>query len=117
MASSLAKITRKGLVVRYSVNQQVAGRFEVLLEASIAHRIGLHLPLATGLPAGTPAQVVVGKAILVTTRGGRGTIKIQFGKITAKRLRRLGKVALLLRLNLRNASGATTTVLSKFDLH
>ncbi len=117
VASSLAKITRKGLVVRYSVNQQVAGRFEVLLAASIADRIGLHLPLATGLPAGTPAQVVVGKAILVTTRGGRGTIKIQFGKITAKRLRRLGKVSLLLRLNLRNSSGATTTVLSKFDLH
>jgi hypothetical protein len=114
--SSLAKTTRKGLTVRYSVNQQVAGRFEVLLAASVAHRIGLHPPLATNLPAGTPPQVVVGKAILITTRGGRGTIKIQFGKVTAARLRRLGKVSLMLRLNLRNSTGGTTTVLSKFTL-
>jgi PKD domain len=114
--SSLAKTTRKGLTVRYSVNQQVAGQFQVLLAASIAHRIGLHPPLATGLPAGTPAQVVIGNAILVTTRSGRGTIKIQFGKVTAARLRRLGKVSLMLRLNLRNSSGGTTSVLSKFTL-
>jgi len=117
VASSLAKVTRKGLTIRYSVNQQVAGRFEVLLDASIARRIGLHPPLATGLPAGTPPQVVVGKAILITTRGGRGALKIQFGKVTAARLRRLGRVSLMLRLNVRNASGGTTTVLSKFTLH
>jgi hypothetical protein len=114
--SSLAKTTRKGLTVRYSVNQQVAGRFEVLLAASIAHRIGLHPPLATNLPAGTPPQVVVGKAILITTQGGRGTLKIQFGKITGARLRHLGKVSLMLRLNLRNSAGGTTTLLSKFTL-
>ena len=117
VASSLSKVTRKGLVVSYTVNQQVAGRFEVLLAASLAHRIGLHPPLATGLPAGTPPQVVVGKAILITTRGGRGALKIQFGKVTAARLRRLGRVSLMLRLNVRNSSGGTTTVLSKFTLH
>ncbi len=116
VASSLGKATRKGLVVSYSVNQQVAGHFEVLLAASLAHRLHLHPPLAKGLPAGTPAQVVVGKAILITTKGGRGAIKIHFGKVTGARLRRLGRVSLLLRLNLRNASGATTTVLSKFTL-
>jgi hypothetical protein len=113
---SLRKTTKKGLVVSYSVNQQVAGHFEVLLAASIAHRLGLHSPLATGLPAGTPAQVVIGKAILITTRGGRGALKIQFGKVTGKRLRRLGKVSLMLRLNVRNSSGGTTTVLSTFTL-
>ena len=114
--SSLRKTTKKGLLVSYSVNQQVAGHFEVLLAASIAHRLGLHFPLATGLPAGTPAQVVIGKAILITTRGGRGALKIQFGKVTGKRLRRLGKVSLMLRLNVRNSSGGTTTVLSTFTL-
>ena len=76
----------------------------------------LHSPLATGLPAGTPAQVVIGKAILITTRGGRGALKIQFGKLTGKRLRRLGRVSLMLRLNVRNSSGGTTTVLSTFTL-
>lgn len=115
--SSLAKITKKGLVVSYLVNQQVAGHFEVLLTASIAHRLGLHPPLATGLPAGTAPQVVIGKAILITTKGGRGAVKIQFGKITGARLRRLGKVSLMLRLNVRNSSGGTVTVLSTFTLH
>lgn len=114
--SSLAKALRKGLLIHYSVSQQAAGHFEVLLAASIAKRIGLRLPLAVGLPAGTPPQVVVAKALLVTTRPGRGTIRIQFGKVTARRLRRLHNVQLLLRLQVRNGGGGTTTVLSKLTL-
>jgi hypothetical protein len=117
LSSSLAKVTRKGLLVRYSVNQQATGRFEVLLAASTASRLGLHLPLATGLPAGTPQQVVVARALLVTTRAGRSTLKIQFGKITARRLRHLHNVPLMLRLVVRNAGGGTTTVLSTLTLH
>jgi hypothetical protein len=116
MSTSLSKATRKGLVVRYSVNEQVAGTFNVLLNAQIAKRIGLHLPLAQGLPAGTPPQEIVGKAVLITTKGGRGTMKIEFGKVTGARLRRLGKVSLMLQLNLRNASGGTSTVLSQITL-
>jgi hypothetical protein len=117
LSSSLSKTLSKGLVVRYSVSQQATGHFEVLLAASTAHRIGLHLPLATGLPAGTPPQVVIAKALLVTTKAGRNTLKIQFGKVTAKRLRRLHRVPLTLRLTVRNAGGGTTTVLSKLTLH
>ncbi len=117
LSSSLSKTLRKGLVVRYSVSQQATGRFEVLLAASIAHRLGLHPPLATGLPAGTPPQVVIAQALLVTTKAGRNTLKIQFGKVTAKRLHRLHSIPLMLRLNLRNAKGGTTTVLSKLTLH
>ncbi len=117
LSSSLSKTLRKGLLVRYSVSQQATGHFEVLLAASTAHRVGLHPPLATGLPAGTPPQVVIAKALLITTKAGRNTLKIQFGKVTAKRLRRLHNVPLLLRLNLRNAGGGTTTVLSKLTLH
>ncbi len=113
---SLTKTVRSGVVVRYSVNEQVAGKINVLLPASVARRIGLHLPVATGLPAGTPPQVIVGKALLITTKGGRGTMKIQFGKVTGARLRHLGKVALLLQLNVRNSSGETTAVLSAFTL-
>jgi hypothetical protein len=115
-SSSLAKTVKKGLVVRYSVNEQVTGSFNVLLAASIAKRLGLRLPLATGLPAGTPPQEIVGKALLITTKGGHGTIKIEFGKATGARLRKLGKASLMLQLNLRNASGQTTTVLSKITL-
>ncbi len=80
VSTSLVKTLRNGLVIRYSVNEQVAGRFEVLLDSSIAKRIGLHGPLATGLAKGTPPQIVIAKAILVTTKGGRNTVKILFGK-------------------------------------
>jgi hypothetical protein len=115
---SLATALRSGLVVRYSVSQQVAGRFEVLLASSIARRIGLHGPRATGLAKGTPPQTVIAKAILVTAKGGRGTYKILFSKTTASRLRKLRKVTLMIRMVVHNAtSPVATTVLSTASLH
>ena len=119
ISRSLRTVLRKGLVVRYSVNEQVAGHFEVLLSKSLAHHLGISGPLAVGLPAGTPPQVVIAKAILVTTAAGRSAVTIQFSKRTASRLGREHKVTLMLRLIVRNAashSPATTTVLSKFTL-
>jgi hypothetical protein len=115
----LKSAARGGLVVRYSVNEQVAGRFEVLLSRATARRLGIGGPPALGLPAGTPAQVVIGKATLVTTSAGRNAVKIMFAKRTATRLARLGKVTLMLRLFVRNAdpfAPSTTTVLTKFTL-
>jgi hypothetical protein len=119
VSKSLSQVLRGGLVVRYSVNEQVAGRFEVLLASSIAKRIGLHGSPATGLPQGSAPQIVIAKAILVTTKGGRNTIKILFGKTTAARLRKLRKVSLMLRLVVRNASSQNpigTTVISTVNL-
>jgi hypothetical protein len=119
VSRSLTSALASGLVVRYSVNEQVTGHFEVLLAASTARRIGLHGTSATGLAKGTPPQIVIAKAILVTTKGGASTVKIQFGKTTAKLLRRLGKVSLMVRLVVRNASStspATTTVLGTVTL-
>jgi hypothetical protein len=119
LSRSLKSVLASGLIVRYSVNEQVAGHFEVLLAASVARRIGLHGPPATGLAKGTAPQIVIAKAILVTTRGGRNTVDIRFGKETAKRLRRLGKVSLIVRLVVRNASPtspASTTVLTVVNL-
>jgi hypothetical protein len=111
---SLKTALRKGLVVRYSVNEQVAGRFEVLLSKALARRLGIGGAPAFGLPAGTPAQVVIAKAILVTTKAGRNTVDIQFSKRTAARLKRVHKVSLMLRLVVHNAAShpATATVLS-----
>jgi hypothetical protein len=118
LSKSLASALTSGLVVRYSVSEQVAGHFEVLLAASVARKIGLHGAAATGLAKGTPAQIVIGKDILVTTRGGSNTVKIKFSKSTAARLRRLHKVSVMLRLVVRNASKspATTTTLSTATL-
>jgi hypothetical protein len=116
---SLLGTLSKGLVIRYSVSEQVAGQFQVLLASSIARRIGLHGPAAVGLPAGSVPSIVIAKAILVTTKGGRSTVKILFGKKTAAKLRKLHKVSLTLRLIVRNASShspLSTTVLSTVNL-
>ncbi|HME05072.1 MAG TPA: PKD domain-containing protein [Solirubrobacteraceae bacterium] len=119
VSRALKNALHGGLVVRYSVNEQVAGHFEVLLSRATARRLGIGGAPAVGLPAGTPPQVVIAKAILVTTTGGRSSIKIQFSKHTAERLGRLHKVSLMLRLIVRNAAShnpATTTVLSNVTL-
>jgi hypothetical protein len=114
---SLASVLRSGLVVRYSVSSQVAGRFEVLLASSVAKKIRLKGPVATGLAAGTPPQIVIAKAILVTTQGGHSSYKIKFSKATAAKLRRLHKVSLMVRMVVHNPSSPVpTTVLSTVNL-
>ncbi|MGO9321949.1 MAG: PKD domain-containing protein [Solirubrobacteraceae bacterium] len=116
---TLRNALRKGLVVSYSVNEQVAGHFEVLLSSAVAHRLGIGGAPATGLPAGSPAEVVIAKAILVTTKGGRSAVHIDFSKRTAARLARVHKVSLMLRLVVRNAAKSnpiTTTVVSSVTL-
>jgi len=110
-STSLKSVLAKGLSVRYSVSEQVTGNFDVLLAASVAKKIGLKGALATGLPKGTAPEIVIAKAILVTTQGGRNTVKILFGKKTAALLRKLHKVSLMVRLVVRNglSSSATST--------
>ncbi|MGA2451971.1 MAG: PKD domain-containing protein [Solirubrobacteraceae bacterium] len=116
---SLRTALRKGLVVSYSVNEQVAGHFEVLLSSATAHRLGISGTPATGLPAGSAPKLVIAKAILVTTKGGHNAVHIQFSKRTAARLAHVHKLSLMLRLIVRNAATsnpATTTVVSSVTL-
>jgi hypothetical protein len=118
-SSSLKQVARSGLVVHYSVNEQVAGHFEVLLNAALAHRLGISGPAATGLPAGFPKSLVIAKALLVTTKGGHSSVRIKFSKRTAAHLRRAHNVTLTLRLIVHNASQQPifTTVTSTVALH
>jgi hypothetical protein len=119
VSHSLRGVKRHGLVVRFSVNEQVAGHFEVLLARSTARSLGISGPPAVGLPAGSAPAIVIGKAVLITTKGGGSTVSIQFSKRTLKRLSRVRAVPLTLRLIVRNASSrgaVTTTVLSSFTL-
>jgi PKD repeat protein len=112
LSRRLAGALASGLAVRYSVDRQVAGRFELLLASSLARRLRLRGPSATGQAAGTPAQTLIAKAVLVTTRGGRGTYKIVFSKAVAARLRKLRRVTMLLRMTVHGASSPlATTVL------
>jgi hypothetical protein len=119
VSHSLTSVLKKGLLIGYSVNEQVAGQFQVLLAASIAKRIGLHGAPATDMPPGSEPAIVIGKAILITTKGGRNTVKILFGKKTAAKLRKLRSVTLTIRLVVRNASShspLSTTVISTVTL-
>ncbi len=119
VSRSLRKVVHKGLVVRYSVNEKVAGHFEVLIARSLASRLKLGGAPAGGLPAGTPPELVIAKAILITTTGGHSTIVIPLSKHVGERLGHTRKAPLMLRLIVRNASSAnpaSTTVLSAATL-
>ena len=93
------------------VNEQVAGRFEVLLgSAAVKHLRITNAPVATGLPAADGQQRVIARAVLVTTQGGTSTIHIFFPNGHRVRLAKVRKVSLMLRLIVRNAASSSATV-------
>jgi len=114
LSRSLKKAAGHGLGVHYTVNEQVAGQVEVLLASSTAAKLGIKARSAFGLPAGYPRSIVLGSAVLVTTQGGAGSIRIRFAKAIAHKLMRAGRVELTLRYVLRSASRPphTATMLS-----
>ena len=119
-SKSLKKALNSGLPVRYTTNEQVAGNIEVLLESGAAKRLGIAGATATGLPAGTPKSIIVGTAVLVTTKAGQGTIRVKFTSRAAARLKHVHKLKVTLRLFARNASRQspqTTTMLSTVVLN
>jgi hypothetical protein len=116
LSRSLRQVLRSGLLISYSVSERVTGRFEVLLDKRIAHKLHLRAPSATGLATGTPAQMVIGKSILVTLGGGRSRMNIQLPRSVASRLAHLHSVALILRLVVRNASGGEDTIVTPLKL-
>ncbi|HEX4838713.1 MAG TPA: PKD domain-containing protein [Solirubrobacteraceae bacterium] len=120
VSKSLKKALSGGLAVRYTVNEQVAGSIQVLLDGATAKRLGIRGATATGLPKGSPSAIVVGTAVLVTTKAGQGTIRVKFSSRTASHLALIHRLKLTLRLFARNASRQspqTTTVLSAVVLN
>jgi hypothetical protein len=101
---SLTKVLHDGLAIRYAVNEQVAGTVEVMLYSAIARRLGIHGPTAKNLPRGYPRSTVIGLAVLVTTRGGHGALKVKFPKAVARHLANAHRVKLTLRIRVRNAA-------------
>jgi hypothetical protein len=88
----------------------------VMLPTSIARHLGLHGAVAAGLASGAPSQTIVAKSIIVTTRGGSGTVTIRFGPKTAARLRKLHKASFTVRLLVRSATGGTASALATVTL-
>ncbi len=119
VSHSLKTAISKGVAVHYQVNEQVAGRFEVLLSQKTAKRLKIHGSLAVGLPAGAEPEVVIGTALVVTLKGGGSTTHVVLTKSASKGLRKVKKVPLDLRLTVRNAAvhnPATAVVTSAFTL-
>ncbi|MHB8491611.1 MAG: hypothetical protein ACYDA6_05265 [Solirubrobacteraceae bacterium] len=119
VSASLRTAIHHGLAVGYSVNEQVAGVVEALLNARTAHRLRIRGPLAAGLPAGYPQSIVIGRAALVTRAGGHGTLRLYFSRAVARALSRLSRVTLTLRMVVRNAERShplTSTLISTVTL-
>jgi hypothetical protein len=120
VSRSLDQVLRRGLAVSYSVNEQVAGELEVLLDKRTARHLKITGPTALGLPKGAPAELVIGRAIVVTTTGGHSALRIKFSKSAITHLRGVHRLTLTLRLVVRNAASAnpqSTTVVSTVVLH
>jgi hypothetical protein len=116
LSRSLRQVLRSGLLITYSVGERVTGRFEVMLDKKVGHKLHLRAPAATGLAQGTPAQMVIGKSILVTLGGGQSRMRIQLPGSITSRLAHLHSVALILRLVVRNAAGGEATIVTPLKL-
>ncbi len=116
---SLQSALSKGLPVEYYVSEQVTGHFEVLLNSKLAHQLGITGTPAVGLPAGSQPEIVIGRALLVTLKGGHSATRIKFYPHVAKLLGHVKTLALELRLVVHNAATqnpATTTVMTTVTL-
>jgi hypothetical protein len=116
LSRSLRQVLRSGLLISYSVSERVTGRFEVLLDKKVGHKLHLRAPSATGLAPGTAAQMVIGKSILVTLGGGHSRMKIQLPGSITSRFAHTRSVALILRLVVRNAAGGEATIVTPLKL-
>jgi len=112
---SLKKVLSSGLAVRYVVNEQVAGSLQVLLNRSTAKRLGITGTTATGLPKGTPSSIVIGTAVLVTTKAGKGTVRLKFSTTIARHLAHARQVTLMLRLVVRDGSRVSPQTTTQFS--
>lgn len=101
---SLTRAARDGLLIMYSVNQQVAGQFEVMISTKRARRLHILGFQAHGLPKGYAPQTVIAMHLLVTMRAARGRLRISFPRQTRSKLQRLHSLHLTVRLIVRNAS-------------
>ena len=112
---------RHGIAVRYSVNEQVAGHFEVLLSGKLAHKLKIGGASATGLPAGSEPQIVIAKAPADHDQGRQEHRAHRSSPSTPPSACATSKkLGLGLRLTVRNAATvnpATATLVSAFTLH
>jgi len=106
VSGSLRAALRHGLEIRYEVSEQVAGEVQVLMNAKLAHRLHIRGRRALGLPKGQPSEIVIGRALVVTRKGGSGRVRVRFNRTVIRALRRLQRVRLMLHMVVRDAERA-----------
>lgn len=116
---SLSTVLHEGLLVRYTVNEQVAGDVELMIATSTAKRLHIHGQIAKHLPKGYPRQTVIGTTVLVTTRRGHGRLQVKLLPEAKEALAVMSRLKVTMRIVLRNADRRhpkTKTLFSSFDL-
>jgi hypothetical protein len=118
VASSVSKALRSGILVHYSVTERVAGRFQVLLDARTAKKLGIKGPVVKGVTvSGLANPIEVGTALLETTKAGNDGIAIAFSKSVATKLKHTKTLALTVRLVASNIAGQQVVVTTTVKLH
>lgn len=115
LSRSLKKALRIGIPVHYGVDEPVSGTAEALLDSATAARLHVKGRVATGLPKGYPREIVVGNGVIVATRAGQGTVRVDFVKSLAKRLAKARQLKLTLRFVLRSRSPSGIHVTTTFS--
>jgi hypothetical protein len=119
VSSSLQSALSNGVAISYSVSEQVAGHFEILLADKVAKELGIKGSPALELPAGSEPQIVLARSLLVTIKGGKSVVHVKLSKHTTERLRHRKRITLELRLIVHNAAvedPESTTVISATTL-
>lgn len=117
LSRSVRGARRSGVTVAYSVNQAVAGRFEIMVDAATAKRLRIKGAHVAGGPAGSGGSVVIGSAILATQKAGAARLAIRLNKSAASRLTRVRVLKITVKLTVANDAGQRSAVDAATQLH
>jgi len=121
-ALAIGHLTRVAPMGMWAITRVVNGQQLMLAIDAPAYDVvtGAHFPYADSLcrfmVSGSAPQVVVAKAFIRTTKGGRSKIVLVVPGNTAKRLAHQRSLKLMLRLFVRNSANKAATVLTAFSL-
>ena len=108
VSHSLAQARRSGVQVSYRVDQAVAGRLVIFIDAATAKR--LHITGAHVAAAGQSAAIEIGSAILDTLQGGHSELAVRLTKKAAARLGHAHNLHISLKMTVATDAGSRTVV-------
>ena len=115
VSSSLPTVLRKGLQLRYAVNQVLAGSFELLVNSATAHRLHISGHAGAGAPVGSGIEI--GRANVVSASPGHATITIRLTHSAVSHLGHTRSLLVTLRLAVANEAGLHSAFTWAATLH